>query len=87
MARNCGRFNFDGGAVSYLGTAIIAALITICTFGDLLPVRTRAARTLAAAIAEPRQDAVQGRWRRHGQTTADPARGGDGLVDAQHIGE
>ena len=79
MARNCGRFNFDGGAVSYRAAAIIAALITICTFGDLLPVRTRAARTLAAAIAEPRQDAVQGRWRRHGQTTAEQARDADGV--------
>jgi uncharacterized membrane protein YjgN (DUF898 family) len=37
MARNSGRFYFDGGAVSYLGTGIIAALITICTFGICFP--------------------------------------------------
>src|SRR5665811_1455859 len=37
MARNAGRFYFDGGAASFLGTGIIAALITICTFGMGFP--------------------------------------------------
>ena len=37
MARSSGRFYFDGGAVSFVRTAIIAALITICTFGMGLP--------------------------------------------------
>jgi len=37
MARSSGRFYFDGGAVSFLGTGIIAALITICTFGMGFP--------------------------------------------------
>ena len=31
------RFYFDGGAVSFVRTGIIAALITICTFGMGLP--------------------------------------------------
>ena len=37
MARSSGRFYFDGGAVSFVRTGIIAALITICTFGMGLP--------------------------------------------------
>lgn len=37
MARNSGRFHFDGGAGTYLGTGILAALITICTFGICFP--------------------------------------------------
>jgi uncharacterized membrane protein YjgN (DUF898 family) len=37
MARNSGRLYFDGGPVSYLGTGIIAALITVCTFGTCFP--------------------------------------------------
>jgi len=37
MARNSGRFYFDGGAVSFLGTVIIAVLITMCTFGIGFP--------------------------------------------------
>jgi uncharacterized membrane protein YjgN (DUF898 family) len=37
MAHNSGRFYFDGGPVSYLRTGIIAALVTICTFGMGFP--------------------------------------------------
>lgn len=37
MAHNSGRFHFDGGAVSFVRTAICAALITVCTFGFGLP--------------------------------------------------
>ena len=37
MARNSGRFHFDGGAGTYLGTGILAALITICTAGICYP--------------------------------------------------
>ena len=33
MVRKSGRFQFDGGAGTYLGTAILAALITILTLG------------------------------------------------------
>jgi len=36
MTRN-GRFTFDGGAADYLGTAILGALITFCTFGICYP--------------------------------------------------
>ena len=37
MARNSGRFYFDGGAVSFIGTGIVAAVITIATFGTGFP--------------------------------------------------
>jgi uncharacterized membrane protein YjgN (DUF898 family) len=37
MAHNFGRFHFDGGAGTYLGTGILAALITICTAGICYP--------------------------------------------------
>jgi uncharacterized membrane protein YjgN (DUF898 family) len=33
MDRSSGRFYFDGGALSYLRTGLLAAIITICTFG------------------------------------------------------
>ena len=36
MARY-GRFKFDGGAATYVGTGVLAALITICTFGICYP--------------------------------------------------
>jgi uncharacterized membrane protein YjgN (DUF898 family) len=37
MARNSGRFYFDGGPVSYVRTGIMAGLLTICTFGIGFP--------------------------------------------------
>lgn len=37
MARKSGRFQFDGGAGPYLGTGILAALITIFTAGICFP--------------------------------------------------
>jgi uncharacterized membrane protein YjgN (DUF898 family) len=37
MPRNSGRFTFDGGAATYVGTGILAALITICTLGICYP--------------------------------------------------
>jgi uncharacterized membrane protein YjgN (DUF898 family) len=37
MARNSGRFRFDGGAATYLGTGLLAVLITICTLGICYP--------------------------------------------------
>jgi len=37
MARNSGRFHFDGGAATYVGTAILGFLITVCTFGFCYP--------------------------------------------------
>jgi uncharacterized membrane protein YjgN (DUF898 family) len=37
MTRSSGRFYFDGGAVSFMGTGIVAAVITICTFGIGFP--------------------------------------------------
>jgi uncharacterized membrane protein YjgN (DUF898 family) len=37
MDHKSGRFHFDGGAASYLGTGILADLITICTFGIGFP--------------------------------------------------
>jgi uncharacterized membrane protein YjgN (DUF898 family) len=36
MARS-GRFTFDGGAATYVGTGILAMLITVCTFGICYP--------------------------------------------------
>ncbi len=36
MAKS-GRFRFDGGAATYVGTGILAALITLCTFGVCYP--------------------------------------------------
>lgn len=37
MARNSGRFHFDGGAATYLGTGLLGFLITVCTFGICYP--------------------------------------------------
>jgi uncharacterized membrane protein YjgN (DUF898 family) len=37
MARNSGRFHFDGGAATYLGTGILGALITVFTLGICYP--------------------------------------------------
>jgi uncharacterized membrane protein YjgN (DUF898 family) len=37
MARNSGRFHFDGGAATYVGTAILGFLITLCTLGICYP--------------------------------------------------
>jgi len=37
MARNSARFHFDGGPVSFLCTAIIATLVTVCSFGIGFP--------------------------------------------------
>ena len=37
MQYNSKRFSFDGGAATYLGTAILAILITIVTFGICYP--------------------------------------------------
>jgi uncharacterized membrane protein YjgN (DUF898 family) len=37
MARNSGRFHFDGGAATYVGTGILALLITIFTLGFCYP--------------------------------------------------
>ena len=36
MARS-GRFKFDGGAATYLGTAVLAVVITVCTLGICYP--------------------------------------------------
>jgi uncharacterized membrane protein YjgN (DUF898 family) len=36
MAKS-GRFRFDGGAATYVGTALLGALITICTVGFCYP--------------------------------------------------
>ena len=33
----CGRFRFDGGAATYVGTALLGFLITVCTFGICYP--------------------------------------------------
>src|SRR5689334_34094 len=37
MARNSGRFQFDGGAGTYLGTGILAFVVTLCTLGVCYP--------------------------------------------------
>ena len=37
MAHNSGRFHFDGGAGTYLGTGILAVLITLFTAGICYP--------------------------------------------------
>jgi uncharacterized membrane protein YjgN (DUF898 family) len=37
MARNSGRFHFDGGAATYVGTALLGVLITVCTLGICYP--------------------------------------------------
>jgi uncharacterized membrane protein YjgN (DUF898 family) len=37
MARNSGRFHFDGGAATYLGTGILAVLVTVFTAGICYP--------------------------------------------------
>ena len=38
MARKSGRFHFDGGAATYVGTAILGFLITVCTHTDFDPI-------------------------------------------------
>ena len=37
MAKNSGRFHFDGGAGTYIGTGILAVLITVFTLGICYP--------------------------------------------------
>jgi uncharacterized membrane protein YjgN (DUF898 family) len=37
MARNSGRFHFVGGAATYLGTALLAFIITVGTLGICFP--------------------------------------------------
>lgn len=37
MQQNSGRFRFDGGAATYLGTGLLAVLITVCTLGICYP--------------------------------------------------
>jgi uncharacterized membrane protein YjgN (DUF898 family) len=37
MAYNSGRFRFDGGAATYLGTGILAMLVTVFTLGICYP--------------------------------------------------
>lgn len=37
MAQNSGRFHFDGGAATYVGTAILGFLITLCSLGFCYP--------------------------------------------------
>jgi uncharacterized membrane protein YjgN (DUF898 family) len=37
MAHNSGRFRFDGGAATYLGTGILALVLTVCTLGICYP--------------------------------------------------
>jgi hypothetical protein len=37
MARNPGRFTFDGGAATFVGTALLGGLITVCTLGICYP--------------------------------------------------
>jgi uncharacterized membrane protein YjgN (DUF898 family) len=37
MSRNSGRFTFDGGAATYLGTGLLGVLITVCTLGICYP--------------------------------------------------
>ncbi|MCX5044650.1 YjgN family protein [Aldersonia sp. NBC_00410] len=37
MARQHGRFHFDGGAGTYVGTGLLALLITVCTLGICYP--------------------------------------------------
>lgn len=37
MARNSGRFRFDGGAATYLGTGVLAFLVTVGTLGICYP--------------------------------------------------
>jgi uncharacterized membrane protein YjgN (DUF898 family) len=37
MARNSGRFHFNGGAATFLGTGILALLITVFTLGICYP--------------------------------------------------
>ena len=37
MQSNSGRFKFDGGAATYVGTAILGALLTVATLGICYP--------------------------------------------------
>ena len=37
MTRNSGRFRFDGGAATFVGTALLGALITLVTAGICYP--------------------------------------------------
>ena len=62
MARKSGRFQFDGGAGTYLRTGILAALITILTLGICYPARVRRAggghRWPPRGISRPRVTAL-----------------------------
>jgi uncharacterized membrane protein YjgN (DUF898 family) len=37
MQGNSGRFRFDGGAATYMGTGLLGVLITVCTLGICYP--------------------------------------------------
>jgi uncharacterized membrane protein YjgN (DUF898 family) len=37
MQKNSGRFTFDGGAATYIGTGLLAILITVVTLGICYP--------------------------------------------------
>lgn len=37
MSRNSGRFQFHGGAATYVGTAVLGALVTVFTLGICYP--------------------------------------------------
>jgi uncharacterized membrane protein YjgN (DUF898 family) len=37
MKANSGKFKFDGGAATYVGTALLGAIVTIATFGICYP--------------------------------------------------
>lgn len=37
MQSNSGRFKFDGGTATYIGTAILGALLTVATLGICYP--------------------------------------------------
>jgi len=37
MQNNSGRFKFDGGAATYVGTAVLGFLLTVVTFGICYP--------------------------------------------------
>jgi uncharacterized membrane protein YjgN (DUF898 family) len=37
MSNNSRRFTFDGGAATFWGTALLAGLVTFCTFGICYP--------------------------------------------------
>lgn len=37
MTSSSGRFRFDGGAATYVGTALLGVLVTVCTLGFCYP--------------------------------------------------